>query len=315
MKIFLCIESRHDKILDISGTLRRMGHEVHIYITNSYHSECTYWQKKIDELGIHGGSNDYSTKWKTKFINDLISLKPDRCVCVNTLLDVLPNNEDRKNVEQILKDNNVYTIAWMVDPIDTTIESLKGYEFYDKVYSYEKRDVNKLNSIGIDAEYLPVGYQRVYATDNHKRHRDYDVCFVGSPYKYRIKLLEKVAKQASLKKWKLKIAGPFWENLYIWKKFMLAVRYPYLYRYIDNGNLNSSEVADIYRNSKICLNVHVGGAKSCNPRTFEILATGALQMVDSREYYDLLIPNEDFIVYDNIDDLIELIDIYIKKEE
>ena len=38
-------------------------------------------------------------------------------------------------------------------------------------------------------------------------------------------------------------------------------------------------------------------------------------MVDSREYYDLLIPNEDFIVYDNIDDLIELIDIYIKKEE
>ena len=38
-------------------------------------------------------------------------------------------------------------------------------------------------------------------------------------------------------------------------------------------------------------------------------------MVDSREYYDLLIPNVDFIVYDNIDDLIELIDIYIKKEE
>lgn len=38
-------------------------------------------------------------------------------------------------------------------------------------------------------------------------------------------------------------------------------------------------------------------------------------MVDSREYYNLLIPNVDFIVYDNIDDLIELIDIYIKKEE
>lgn len=186
MKIFLCIESRHDKILDISGTLRRMGHEVHIYIyiyiTNSYHSECTYWQKKIDELGIHGGSNDYSTKWKTKFINDLISLKPDRCVIVNSLLDVLPRDEDRKNVEQILKDNGVFTVAWRVDPIGTTVEALKRYEFFDKVYSYEERDVNILKSVGIYAEYLPVGYQRVYATDNHKRHRDYDVCFVGSPF-------------------------------------------------------------------------------------------------------------------------------------
>lgn len=96
---------------------------------------------------------------------------------------------------------------------------------------------------------------------------------------------------------------------------MLAVRYPYLYRYIDNGSLNSSEVADIYRNSKICLNVHVGGAKSCNPRTFEILATGAWQMIDSREYYDLLIPNDDLIVYNNEDELLELIDKYLKKEE
>lgn len=38
-------------------------------------------------------------------------------------------------------------------------------------------------------------------------------------------------------------------------------------------------------------------------------------MIDSREYYDLLTPNNDFIVYNNEDELLEFIDIYIKRKE
>ena len=67
--------------------------------------------------------------------------------------------------------------------------------------------------------------------------------------------------------------------------------------------MSSNKVARLYKQSKICLNIHVCEAASCNPRTFEIL--------DSRDYYDKLLPGEDLVVYNTVDALIELIEYYL----
>lgn len=66
--------------------------------------------------------------------------------------------------------------------------------------------------------------------------------------------------------------------------------------------------AELYHRSKICLNIHVESNKDLNPRTFEILGAGALELVDTREDFRQLIPGKDLVVYKDEDDMISKID-------
>ena len=61
-------------------------------------------------------------------------------------------------------------------------------------------------------------------------------------------------------------------------------------RHLLNGSVPPETAADIYQRSKICLNIHGNGSTGVNPRTFEILACGAMEMVDVRGDYDSTFP-------------------------
>ena len=53
-----------------------------------------------------------------------------------------------------------------------------------------------------------------------------------------------------------------------------------LFPYLLNHHISSNEMTNIYRRSKVYLNIGAIEHLSLNPRTFEILATGSFQLTD-----------------------------------
>lgn len=96
------------------------------------------------------------------------------------------------------------------------------------------------------------------------------------------------------------------------EKNNIQKKYPYIYYYLENRRVSSKEAAELYARTKICLNIHDYHHKSPNPRTFEILATGAFELIDKRDNWAGLKPEVDLISFDNATDLISKIEYYLK---
>ena len=96
------------------------------------------------------------------------------------------------------------------------------------------------------------------------------------------------------------------------EKMQFRKRHPCLYKYIKNKIFSLEEVADIYKKSKICINISVSEHKSINPRTFEILASGALQLINIGQKANGNIRlGKDVIEFHDSADLLKLISYYL----
>ena len=184
---------------------------------------------------------------------------------------------------------------------------------FRRIYVFEHGDVAYLQKQNIEATYLPVGYNDAFS---HVERADkaIDILFIGSPFYPRREILEKVAEAASRYHWNLKIIGPFYDEKYPWKRFLFKRKFPYIYQYLENGRVSSEEAAKLYAKTKVCLNIHDPKHKSPNPRTFEILAAGSFELTDERAYWGLLTPGKDVVGYENTDDLIEKLKIYLRDD-
>ncbi len=101
---------------------------------------------------------------------------------------------------------------------------------------------------------------------------------------------------------------------YLQKQNIEATYFPYMDQYLENGRVSSEEAAKLYARTKVCLNIHDPKHKSPNPRTFEILAAGSFVLTDEREYWGPLTPGKDVVGYENTEDLIAKLKIYLKDD-
>ena len=177
-------------------------------------------------------------------------------------------------------------------------------QFFHHIFVFEKQDIAFFQQkYAIGVEYCPVGFNSAYRKI-HKTVKDLDLVFVGSPFKNRLALLDPLAVAAERNGWQMQVYGPFYSEQYFWKKPFFRRKHPALYRFVHNGLVSSEQAAALYTRAKICLNIHAAEHKSLNPRTFEIMATGSLQLLDQREDYDQLIPGKDVLVFSGADDLV-----------
>ena len=268
MKVLLSIFSVNEQILHIGKILKDLDCDVEIIYADSYRYICPYYMKKIDELGIHIGRNNYLESIHKKLNKSLHEFKPDVTLFINIPKSIFSLND----IKYINKHSK--TICWLVDGIKGDPELCEYLSAVRQIYVFEYEDVSYLNSMNIKASYLPVGYNDAFFDKKCKR-KDIDILFIGSPFYNRLELLEKVAFEANKNLWNLKIIGPFYEEKYPWKKMIFKKKYPYIFRYLNNTRVSSEEAAALYSRTKICLNIHDSHHKSPNPRTFEILAAKA----------------------------------------
>jgi spore maturation protein CgeB len=141
-----------------------------------------------------------------------------------------------------------------------------------------------------------------------------DICFVGrygKMFKKRNKLLYDVYC-------KFKDSNKIAYHLLTEKRFCgLIPQLPWRMLNAVNGPVFLNELLEVFARSKIIINAHsdIAGQYKGNMRVFEALGTGAFMLSDKGIYPEFLKDGEDFVSYENTNDLLDKIEYYLKNED
>jgi len=223
-----------------------------------------------------------------------------------------------------LKDNNVVISLFTGDDDTSNIKyiSLPYTRYYDyhfhisvmynkKITIAEKfKMYNSKNPIR-----LPLGAIATHINHNIDfGHRDIDVCYIGNVNPLKFFRLSKLKKHF----WnKFKLYGWQWNGDWKslkWIFYKIANKLFGLW-YIER--LSDEKLCDVYRRTKIWINMHLVSYKwPSNHRTYELPINGVMQITDN----ELWVPKifkvwEEIICYKNMKDAIRKIDYYLSHEE
>ena len=310
MKVVYIITSRNESILHIGSALARMGIDGVMVPADEFSSNCSYFEHKLYKWGYRKYFESYVQE-RCRKIKETIEMEcPDAVLFVNSGYVRYMEEDVRKLA------SHCCVAMFLVDSIKGDDEEAARLAFPgNHVFVYEPGDVEFLGKYGIEAAYCPVGYGADYCMETGKS-KDLDVFFVGTPTGDRREYLNAVAKAGGKRGWRLLFAGPFYEKRYFWKPLYLKVKYGALCRYVQCGELSSQEVAEFYRRSKICLNIQGNEGDNLNPRTFEIMATGAFELISRhKDYLGLIEPGRDLVDFGTPEELVEKISYYLEHEK
>lgn len=167
--------------------------------------------------------------------------------------------------------------VWMLDGAFRHPDSVAIAPEADAYFCFEKSDVDKLKALGVNAWFLPQGYDPAvyYPVPGVK---DIDVLFVGALYRYpkRIRLLKALVRELG-DTCTIRIYGPykpFEKNPLKW--LLREKRTVFI-----NKSVPPEEVNRLYNRARLCINIHhAQSVEGANPKVFEICGAGAFQLVD-----------------------------------
>ena len=290
------------------NALQSLGHDVCFFPMLEFYKACSYMQRKMFKCGCHSLAVKYNQKWEDRLVALCEAETPDLVLVLNGIML-------KECLLERLKDFSLAIWLWdSIQRYDRAFVPLLKY--FGNVFVFEKEDIFYLaKQWGIQAVHLPVGFDGDIYHEAHGE-RDVDISFIGIPDQKRLAALNAVAELAAAKGLKMKVCGDWYDRKYFWKALRFKKKNPYLFPYIDNRIVSAQEAAELYRRSKICLNINTPLHKSINPRTFEILATKSFQLMDRRESYDECVsPGEDLGVYEDEKDLLTKIEFYLANEQ
>lgn len=300
--------------------LTNLGHNVKVVemqlLFNSKLSFIEYLRYKMNDKKYIAS---FYSKVKQNLINVLKEFEPDVFLSINgnTFYEFLDENffcEARKQ--------GTITVAWYMDSIKQFMDKEQNLKMFDYVYSFEANDVTwGKESLGVDIKYLPIGVaEEIYCNEEDEEEHIYDVSFVGNATPNRLEVLRKVAVYCAKNNKTMIVYGHYWHNKH-WYQDMLgkkkfAENYPDLSLFVSNELCSPVNVSKLYKQSKICLNIHTSLHKGINPRTFEILGNGNFELCDFRGDAEKmgLINETNIAMYTDADDCIKKIDYYLNNE-
>jgi spore maturation protein CgeB len=169
------------------------------------------------------------------------------------------------------------------------------------------QDIGVQNALYLPLAAQPTVHQTLELSAVDKRQFGSDLSFMGAGYPNRRKAFH------NLVRFDFKIWGTEWEGD--------AVLAPLVQR--GGARVSSEDCVRIFNASKVNLNLHssiqakqlVTGGDFVNPRTFEIAACGAFQLVDRRSLMAELFREGELAVFERIEDLAPLIEHYLAHPE
>ena len=230
---------------------------------------------------------------------------------------------------EYLVDDSIFSLVpcnvWFVDPLQSdeyvTARHLNGYRH---IFSYEPSDIPYcLQKFGIVADYLPLpAGDSLFcsAPRDFTEKEEYDISFVGHIGKNqkRLQVLDAAARICRQRHYAMALYGEFWNDSHwlVSKTGALKFRknYPELYPFVHNQRLSPAEVSDLYRRTRINLNIHHPDSRTgANPRTFEILGNNNFELCDDRDFSCTgLVPGKHLAVYHDIGELEEQLVYYLE---
>jgi hypothetical protein len=231
----------------------------------------------------------YTKNWLTNILLSQIHYhKPD----IVYLQDL--NFIDFQTLKSI-RNSGIFIVGQIASPLPNN----QIIRMYDHIYSSLPNLVNKINSMGTSASFLPIGFDsRVSKEIPNVEQRDL-LTFVGgisSIHSNTLPLLQQVLDHHP----ELKIYGYGKRE---------AKNSKSIYR-VHLGEAWGLDMYKIFQNSYLTLNRHseVSGPYANNMRLFESTGMGSLLLTDNKiNISDYFIPNEEILVYDNFQHASDLV--------
>jgi len=289
-----------------SSTLRKMGHNVEL-IDNSRFADDLFFAKDItkNKLRYNRMIDNITAFLSEAVIARCETFKPD-------LVFALAQAPMTIDCIKKLRNNNIPTAYWFVEDFRLMDywRNIAGY--YDYLFTIQKGDFfEELERAGVkNYHYLPPAaspdvHKKVEMPDDERDYYGSDVSFVGAGY-YNRRLLFK-----GLLDYDFKIWGTDWD-----------MNSP-LARCVQRAGerIDTDEMVKIFNATKININLHSSTYHNginpfgdfINPRTFEISACGAIQLVDRRaELETLFEAGEEIVLFENLEDLKRKITYYLE---
>lgn len=291
------------------NALRNLGHKVD-FVDNSIYKDIFLGIDKLTNNQTH--QNQLKTMF-SEFVSEAVIAK---CAEFNPHL-ILALAQAPLCVGSLkkLQDNKIPTAFWFVEDF-----RLRGYwkdvaPFYDFFFTIQKTEfIEELRKIGVKHPYyLPLAaspdiHKKMELPEHEKNIYKSDISFVGAGYYNRRRFFE------GLLDFDFKIWGNEWD-----------LNSP-LCRYIQRSGerIETEEIVKIFNSTKININLHSSAYHEginpngdfLNPRTFEIAACGAFQLVDYRsELAEFFRIDEEIVCFYNLDDLRKKIRHYLVNHE
>lgn len=193
---------------------------------------------------------------------------------------------------------------WLFDTRDKMPTSVGHVDHVDAMFCYEQTDVDWYIEQGKHAYFLP----QACDTDTYfplNLEKDIDILFVGNLYTSpkRIKTIQEVVRHFQDRT--IRVYGlykPWYKGFFKW----LFREHREIYK---NKTIKPHKVNELYNRARVVLNIHqeqqVSGS---NPRTFEIIGSGAWQVCDANPYIERLFSDNEIGLYHNLEELFCLIE-------
>ncbi|OPX30433.1 MAG: hypothetical protein B1H08_01680 [Candidatus Omnitrophica bacterium 4484_171] len=209
-------------------------------------------------------------------------------------------------------ERGIKTILWTIDPPRNFEPVIESAPFYDFVFCGGSEAIDILNKHNIKNIYfLPFACDPGYAypVEVNKEEKEFyrsDVVFVGSYYPNRLEILEKITD------FNLGVWGPGWDRISNNSPLKKCIR--------KAEGVDYKEWRKIYSSSKMALTIHYQDGKTichqASPRVYEVLACKSFLLSDNqRDVVRLFEPRRYLDIFDNINDLREKLNYYLKSPE
>ncbi len=191
-------------------------------------------------------------------------------------------------------------------------EVAASYDYFFHIQGPELQA--ELDTLGANHAFLPMAahpplHRPLELSETELRTYGAPVGFMGAGYPNRQRIFKNlVGRGLNFRLW-----GVGWRGIKELEPCLAQERY-----------LQSEEVAKIYNACQVVINLHssplceqrVGGADFVNPRTLEVPACGGFQLVDRvRGLENFLIPGVEVAVFHDENELLEMIDHYLRHPE
>lgn len=279
--------------LDATAHTYQAGHD------GTLTSIARYYVTKLPGIGWKSPSHGYCAS----LLNAVREAQPDLLLVIkgDLLLEgVLPQVRAAcPGIRIVLWALDSIANISLYDGISRDVDALALFEPSD----LDRADVREFSR----ALPLPMGFSPdVYFPD--RREPKYDVMFCGHPDPLRLALLRRLAEESEARGWRLGIVSNLHRRLPL-ARGRLARRDPLLAKYLVAREATPAEANTYYNESIAVVNIHnAQSVLGFNPRTVEVLAAGACELLDRRETLSETFPDrESVLYYDDLDDLVERI--------
>ena len=214
-----------------------------------------------------------------------------------------------------LRARGVITVMWFVEDCRRFDTWKKISPYFDYMFLLQKGEVLQMvEAAGAGrAIYLPVGcepetHRELKLSAEEQKRYGSDISFVGAGYNNRRHLFALLALKD------FKIWGTEWPACLPFTKLVQN----------EGRRVEVEEYVKVFNASKINLNLHSSSERDgveedgdfVNPRTFELAAAGAFQLVDRRKYLaENFLPNKEVAVFSDEHEMLERTEFYLAHPE